>query len=664
MSDVDEEENNEAGLDPTPKKERSLERQNQEANLFDPIEDLACSEIRDVRSVPSSHSRKAKRLKGLYNDEYRQLFNRAVFEINFGDPQNDHRSLKPTQIGVSYWTCHEKESFFTALARHGKDAIPEITAAVQSKSVAQVREYLLLLQSGFREYSLNSRYYNNLESVASFPAAVEVSRECEDALNIAGEAIALHEEKISFGIEKKRHEDLWLLDRDIADQIEEIVKQRDPSKGELKSKGKALNDPANNDVKFSRENLVDSIPASRLLRLRNWLLLSDRIFMNSGESAATDNWRKISDPSEPPSIFNTAFTDFHRLAVSITKRVVQAALFQAMLRVRAENWRTSHQTQPSVRKQDIRLALKILGMKENSKEFWAKSVRKCGVNVYIDPPLSDSTTIAQQSLDYDEVESRLLGLKSPTVMSPIPPALVLKATSEVAVPDAREQDVVLEDSSESSESSESYSRDATPDSMLSSALEPPSHRTQRAREKEEDAYADMLDIKSARAEERMLRSVVQLSHSNCPSPIEEDPPKVYAIRKSIEDLTDWREKLDFHPEWEVYGTSLHHKILSTNKTKVNNIAYQSRQDTTQFYQASVDHVPRETPSRKRKLSRSESSERPSDHTDTDAVMSDASSRRRTLLPRKSREQALRLIEGTEYRPRDHSTSEDDFDPTL
>ncbi|KXL47615.1 MAG: hypothetical protein FE78DRAFT_125659, partial [Acidomyces sp. 'richmondensis'] len=62
-------------------------------------------------------------------------------------------------------------------------------------------------------------------------------------------------------------------------------------------------------------------------------------------------------------IYRTAFDEFHSLAVSLTRRLIQATLFQTMTRLRSgDTARTDWKPQPEVTRVDVTTALDILGI--------------------------------------------------------------------------------------------------------------------------------------------------------------------------------------------------------------------------------------------------------------------------------------------------------------
>jgi RNA polymerase I-specific transcription initiation factor RRN5 len=123
------------------------------------------------KSQRESYSKgKAKRLKPYYSDEYRMLLNENIEDAATGVLEEDFPPLNASQIGSSFWTVADKDIFFSALARLGRDDIRGISARVGTKSEVEVHEYILLLNQGLGERQ--SKCTGIIESV-EFHAALD-----------------------------------------------------------------------------------------------------------------------------------------------------------------------------------------------------------------------------------------------------------------------------------------------------------------------------------------------------------------------------------------------------------------------------------------------------------------------------------------------------------
>jgi RNA polymerase I-specific transcription initiation factor RRN5 len=339
-----------------------------------------------------------KRLRGRYNDEYRQLLNAVIadatqdshinHEPTTGDEDEDEEDrLEVSQIGLSVWSSEQKEAFFHALARYGRDDLPRL-ASVTQKSEPEVHEYLQLLHSGMLE--LASKRERGIRTLAGhLSAAAEISNKCCDALELTGDALAWLQNTWDIKQEQEKHGDLWLLDRTVADRIDRVFITDRASGQSSTSETDTEDESMSSNFLYQKANdasgdptLLEALPAVKLLDLSKFINLSEHIFMNSLKPEG--NWRTYEDnfpvkplntksrPTAPVSIFNTAFSDIHHVLVNLTKRLVHVALFQATTRLRATDYLKRQATHhPLVRRRDVMAALKIVGLKPNSFDYWA-----------------------------------------------------------------------------------------------------------------------------------------------------------------------------------------------------------------------------------------------------------------------------------------------------
>ncbi|KAJ9636890.1 hypothetical protein H2199_007884 [Coniosporium tulheliwenetii] len=348
-------------------------------------------------------------------EKYRKLLNDEILDARkrYGDAPTN--VLEDSQIGVSVWTASEKNVFFSALARLGRHDCSGIASAVGTKSELEVRGYLLLLEEGLAE--VRFREPKSLLRFRAIPAAIELSEACCEELEKLGDVLSQEQRALEEKNEENRHGSFWLLDPGAAQELESCYKQESQSNPEepitqneqaddvTESDGPQATKPLSDNRAAS--DALDALPAARLLKPRAWLELSARVFMNSGDQRSSTNWQAIAEPGKEPSIYHTAFSDFHRLAVSIMQRLVQATLFQAMSRLRAASGTSKRPITRAVERGDVLAALAILGMKADAKDFWTTAPCRCGLTVYQDPPRAGSTSEGDSPLEYAEVE-RLL----------------------------------------------------------------------------------------------------------------------------------------------------------------------------------------------------------------------------------------------------------------
>ncbi|KAL1618761.1 hypothetical protein SLS56_010407 [Neofusicoccum ribis] len=480
-------------------------------------------EGRKRKNVGNFQNRRSKKLKGLYRDEYRKLFNATIAETtSFVSASNPGR-LQPSQLGVSKWSVAEKQRLFSAIERYGKDNMPKITSIVRTKSEPEIREFLCLLQEGVAEVHINAEY-TRAPALHEIPAAHEISGHCCKTLESAADALARYQDSWDTKQEQKKHGDYWLLTPNLAAEFDKAIEKEEASPYTHDDQGTATSEPAQDEEPVNEETeeelehasaALDVVPAARLLWLSNWFELLDRVFANAGGPREDENWRSAAEPDEELGIFHTAFSDFHRLVVSITQRLVAASLHQACSRLRAKDKHgDSHSAKPLVRRQDVVAAIEVLSMPHSAKEFWIKAPRRCGVMVQLHGKF----------IHYDQVERILSG------------NLLSHATSGSARETAADDGVTENDfhapgDYTSSEESDEDSLDL---------------------DSKQEAYADQFDRKESHQEEARLWRC--LGHSPPPTVNikVELPKRPHVDRKFGDELADWRDVVDFKTEWERY----------------------------------------------------------------------------------------------------------------
>jgi RNA polymerase I-specific transcription initiation factor RRN5 len=177
---------------------------------------------RRLESVDPSQVRKHY-LQGKYNDAYRVLYNEDVscaaarFETSAVGNQ-----YYTTQIGASSWSAREQATLFAALERLGRDDLPGITGAIGTKSIPETHEFLLLL------HDAATKQGDAKVTLRDIPAAIEVGPECDEQLELAGEALAWFQETFEANAEKEKFGDYWLMTPDIAGKIEDALNPTQP----------------------------------------------------------------------------------------------------------------------------------------------------------------------------------------------------------------------------------------------------------------------------------------------------------------------------------------------------------------------------------------------------------------------------------------------------
>ncbi|KAF4456979.1 RNA polymerase I-specific transcription initiation factor rrn5 [Fusarium austroafricanum] len=472
-----------------------------------------------------------KRQRGVLNTDYLDLLNRDIEDtaqrVCFAD-DNEETLLYASQIGLTYWSIPEKKLFFEAIARLGKCDLPGIASRIGTKSEIEVNHYLDVLQKArlMRQRAVRRPAIEFSE----VPAAVELSQQCCHALDEAADAISVRQERK----EEQREENKWGNCWDITPRI-----ARRLDNGEIIAEGQDL-------------------PFSKLFNIHAWLKLSERIFMNS--SIPSENWDAIDN--RPPSMWATTFEDFHSLAVSITKRLVQTTIFLSESRIRAKR-ELIPTTREIVRAQDVEAAVFSLGLNHNSHRFWSNCARRLRLEVYEEPPLQDEE-VECEPLSYEQVENLLpigdedadqfIGLQP----KPDPEEIIYISEDNALGSDFEEPD--FEESPQLfDEEGLAIEREANEVLQFSAADFPETYRKKEtlknriAVERRQEQYAEERDqYVSWQAENEMWdllqkKPPIELPKMPSPGPLQRstmDVESIFPIGR------DWRTKTKYSSEWE------------------------------------------------------------------------------------------------------------------
>lgn len=161
----------------------------------------------------------------------------------------------------------------------------------------------------------------------------------------------------------------------------------------------------------AQPQILQAIPQASLLHAGNMLSLSQDLFMNRSPDMPSPwpHWSAYASEQVPqPSMMRTAFNDFHILAVSVTKRLMQTAIAQATSRLRSQRRRTKKGVMPFVKTRDVLSAIDILGLKRNGRSRWTGVARRCNVRVF-DEQRTTRFKIKQREISWDQAE-QILGL--------------------------------------------------------------------------------------------------------------------------------------------------------------------------------------------------------------------------------------------------------------
>ncbi|GAB7346123.1 hypothetical protein MBLNU457_4873t1 [Dothideomycetes sp. NU457] len=504
---------------------------------------------------------KKARLRG-FTTAYRDLYNDEIVDANRRHDLDPVDSLQPSQIGGSVWTIEEKQRLFDRLPRLGRHDVRRLSAAVGSKTEAEVHEFLLLLGQGSVESSLSVRQQGlGPEEV---PAAVEVPPECERTLDRAAKAMAYKVEQLDQEVAQKRHGETWLLTSELADEIEKALDNRDSQRSENRTvtRQSASAQERNAD----EQNIAETVPPAKLLHLGNWLELS-RLFMESAAERDEGWWSLLGSEDDEPSIYHTAFADFENLAVMLTTRLIQTAIFQAMSRIRA-----SDQVKPglNVRRQDVVAATQVLKLNDNWSEFWIGCARRNQIKVHANRRVkagddqqtgkgiySNSRFVDFEKrkrsrngylLTYDEVEAALRTSGDWTEEPPSIPDI------ESNPPPSSEEALDDQDMYDNSDFWTEGSDDGRPQDSATYTRD--QREQERIRNQAEDAYLEALDQKASEAETARLWSILNYAPKDVKKEEEEEeetdlPHLPSRKRKRVVDLRDWVEETQYQSYWEM-----------------------------------------------------------------------------------------------------------------
>lgn len=336
---------------------------------------LPASPRKRRRSLSADTGRQRKRAVSItpYNDAYRLLYNDFVRTITSYPDSSKFTTYKPSQLGATVWTASEKEAFFQALERLGKDNLPGIAAAVGSKSLLETRQLLLLLQDATFE-----RAGKRDIALKDIPAASEIGIALERQLDAAGDTLASKQDRFEATQEQKRYGEHWLITSTLADEIELAAS---PSQAPVPVESGEDEDRQDG---VGSSSLLHEIPEARLIIPKAFLELSRNVFMNPSPNSAYpwSHWQDLtSDLAPEPCMYRTAFRDFYALVLSFTKRVIQTAIVQATSRIRAQGWRIQKGVKLFVRSRDVRTATDLLGVKAGRRQYWRGVPRRCRLKV-------------------------------------------------------------------------------------------------------------------------------------------------------------------------------------------------------------------------------------------------------------------------------------------
>ncbi|KAL6231915.1 hypothetical protein BDW75DRAFT_218898 [Aspergillus navahoensis] len=467
------------------------------------------------RAARGPRARALKNLRASFSEEsvesYRKLLDRTFQEKPIAKEDN----FNTTQGGIVIWTPQEKRTFFELLDRKGRNGIREIAAAIQSKSELEILEYIRLLQKGVRRQHFNDTHARTA-ILGDIPAAAEISERCCETLDNYAELLCLEEQREEDKAGRAKHGGLWIINEEVADKMETGTAEDQMHLSNVDQEIAVHANEAHNKQAPSTLNVND---AAAFFKMTNWILLSERLFMNFGGHRLEDNWVNVAFKSESPSMTADVLTDFYEIALSVTRRLVHATHFFASSRVR-RNGKASRPSATVVKASDVRRAARTFNMRTDASEYWIGVARRCSLEV------EDSRHRRRWDpipLDYDEVEALLSQSSLPT------------EPYERTTP-----------SPSSRERSDSIISDVSLDSLAAKSSD------------SEDEHAEALDQQHSSTEELLCWTALGQkppgsSNTQFLSPEINTPPKPPGKRKRTEELIDWRDRTLYRSEWEEYG---------------------------------------------------------------------------------------------------------------
>ncbi|TQV98786.1 hypothetical protein V2A60_007513 [Cordyceps javanica] len=492
---------------------------------------------RSARGAEELPPRPFKRQRSHLNPEYLDLLNMDIDDAAHRVCHEDDIDLPDSQLGLTYWSSLEKKQFFEALARLGKHDLPGIAQRIGTKSTIEVKLYLRVLHEAVIARRAQDR--RSYLEPAEYPAAVELTPPCCHAQEEAADAISIRQELR----ENQREEEKWQEFWDITPKLAAGLEKRDNA----------------TDLAFAK-----------LFHVSRWLNLSDRIFMNS--SIPGNNWRNID--SRPPSMWATTLDDFHSLALSLTRRLVQTTLFISMSRIRAK-LELAPGTRSIVRKKDVEAAIASLGLSHNAHGMWRESARRLRLDVYGNPPTreQEEDEDEEEPMTYEEVEAELadaqLG-RAESVDSDV--ARIETEEEQPRVVDESEDSAVDDDDLDDQgkpldEEARAVNQDINEVLWYSAAGIRDLQSTRRAvklrveTERRQERHADAVDEYASHSAEADMWELLQKAPP-MPRPRMPNPARL-AIHRSNLDVESlypmnrtWADDLDYQAEWETVRNSV------------------------------------------------------------------------------------------------------------
>ena len=319
------------------------------------------------------------------------------------------------------------------------------------------------------------------------------------------------------------------------------------------------------------------------------LTLSRNVFMNRSPSISSSwpHWSEIrSDFTDEPAIYRSAFHDFHTLAVSVTKRLMQTAIMQATSRLRSQRHRTKKGAIPLVKRRDVLAAIDVVGMKRNGKQRWQGVARRCALRVFQPVSRRGKGSISRREVPWHEVEKMM----APAALFAESFATDTEASDHSSSSFKRRamrsgtplpfRRLALADSQEDSDRENSdNSSVSTPDDISQTDARPlqpidlfgrqtsvPPTADQKP-QKAKQQTIEQFDQAARREEERALWEILKLQApaKHDENLYDEDAENDLELtEKVVTDADGWRSWIEYRPEWQELDNPIPHTKFSAN----------------------------------------------------------------------------------------------------
>lgn len=484
-----------------------------------------------------------KKTKKSIRRAYLDMLNQDIeYAASQGCP-NDHERedgrvvLPASQIGLTLWSSMEKELFFEALGRLGRDDTAGIAERIRTKGEMEVRQYLKLLQDALS----HRRQQNELDPLGleNFPSAMEISDECCQALDEVADSIAMKQERAECADEERDCGPNWLVSHENYKSLEAEAEE-------------------------------DTSKSAGVFRIKEWLSLSERFFMNAPN--AQGNWHNVD--GQAPSIRLTTLDEFRLLVVTLTKRLVAASHYMAMTRIRSESG-YNQEVRAFVRSKDVQAASLSLGF-ATQKPPLTGCIRRLGLSVYEHPPKPDEAS-DMEPMSVSDVEAALgidrlrnvsyIRRQMGRIALPDETSLLSDLSEESAVESVEDSDDGSSADDSGSEEVEEDIRAEADEAIFYSAVDPPQTKRDRQAlyrrinaEREQERYADAVDAQESYQEEMKIWELL----GQPPPENFIDPGSPLAGRKVNLSVDtgysvgkNWRTKTRAISEWEAQYVNFH-----------------------------------------------------------------------------------------------------------